>query len=342
MKYGKGINIMKRKLISIALTFCLTLCLIGAPVAFAEAGPSSWAEEQVGEAIAAGFVPHYLQFDYTEAATRAEFCALAVALYEKMTASVITERVKFIDTNDVNVEKAAAIGVVSDVGDNKFAPDAELTREQAATMLVRLVGRIASAPLTRSTPTFADSSSISLWAREGAGLMQASGIMGGVGGNTFAPKSPYTKEQSIVTILRARDYIIVFEQEKEAMLAEFADRVHTLSNAERAKVGLSPFGKREQLSAAAAIRALELEVYYSHDRPDGSDCLTVLDELGIRYSAAGENIAMYQRTPEEVIKDWMNSPGHKANILHRSLGNMGVGVHMDSSGRLHWVQLFTN
>jgi hypothetical protein len=163
--------------------------------------PSSWAVEQVNEAIAANLVPPSLQAKYTQATTRAEFCALAVALYETVTDRVVSERKTFDDTKDVNVEKMAGVSVVSGVGNNKFAPDDKLTREQAAAMLARLAEAIGK-PLTKKAPAFNDNGSISPWAKEGVGQIQAAGIMGGVGNNTFAPKDPYTREQSIITILR--------------------------------------------------------------------------------------------------------------------------------------------
>ena len=101
----------------------------------------------------------------------------------------------------MNIEKTAAIKVVYGVGDNKFAPDTPLTREQAATMLSRLADAIGQ-PLENEEATFNDNEEISSWAVEAVGQMQITGIMGGVGDNRFSPKSPYTREQSIVTILR--------------------------------------------------------------------------------------------------------------------------------------------
>jgi len=99
------------------------------------------------------------------------------------------------------VEKAAFIGVVNGVGDNKFDPDAQLTREQAATMLSRLADAVGK-PLPKQAAAFKDNGDISDWALESVGQMQAAGIMNGVGDNIFAPQDPYTREQSIVTILR--------------------------------------------------------------------------------------------------------------------------------------------
>ncbi|MDL2287921.1 leucine-rich repeat protein [Oscillospiraceae bacterium OttesenSCG-928-F05] len=167
---------------------------------------STWAQEGITNAVAANLVPQNLQSAYTQATTRAEFAALAVALYEQVKGAEITERKTFDDTNDINVEKAAAIGIVSGVGDNKFDPNSGLTREQAAVMLARLANVIGK-PLDTQPATFADNSSIATWAIVEVGQIQAAGIMSGVGENTFAPQSAYTREQSIVTILRLYDVV---------------------------------------------------------------------------------------------------------------------------------------
>ena len=163
--------------------------------------PSIWAVEQVGAAMTLGLVPESMQFEYTKATTRAEFCMLAVMLYETVKGEEITGRKTFSDSNDVNVQKMAALGVVNGVGGDRFSPNTNLTREQAATMLSRLANAIGK-PLTGYSPTFSDNASITSWAFDAVGEMQLAGIMSGVGANTFAAKNPYTREQSIVTMLR--------------------------------------------------------------------------------------------------------------------------------------------
>ena len=165
------------------------------------AGSSEWARSQIEMAISVGLVPSSVQGNYTQAITRAEFCALVVRLYENLTGQVITERVRFNDTNDVNVQKAAAIGVVQGVGSNRFNPDGRLTREQAAVILARLSSELGR-PLPTSESSFSDQYLISSWAREAVGQVHAAGIMSGVGDNTFAPRNQITREQSIITILR--------------------------------------------------------------------------------------------------------------------------------------------
>ena len=112
-------------------------------------------------------------------------------------------------------------------------------------------------------------------------------------------------------------------------------------NIEREKAGLAPLAMDAALSAAAQVRAQEIDVSFSHTRPDGTSCFTVLKEFGIGYRACGENIAKGSPSPARVVEGWMNSAGHRANILNANFTTIGVGVHADAAGTLHWAQLFT-
>ena len=170
---------------------------------------SEWAVESIRMAYSLGLIPHSLfasPRNYTINITRAEFSVLAVALYEHFR-EPITGRVTFTDTTDPNVEKAAYLGIVTGVGNNLFAPDAPLTREQAAVMLSRLMGLLGMGVYEAVPPNFSDANEISNWAIMSVGHMQSSGIMSGVGDNRFAPQNPYTREQSIVTIIRLFDLV---------------------------------------------------------------------------------------------------------------------------------------
>lgn len=123
---------------------------------------------------------------------------------------------------------------------------------------------------------------------------------------------------------------------------DYATQVLALVNAARAEEGLSPLELDPVLCTAASVRAQEIVGTLSHTRPNGASCFTVLDEYGISYMASGENIAAGQSTPEEVVTSWMNSLGHRANILSSSFQRLGVGF-METAGGYgyYWVQLFT-
>jgi len=168
--------------------------------------PSNWATGQVEAAIEGGLVPAAMQSNYLHVITRAEFCSLAVQLCEKYMGQQITGRASFTDTTDINVQKMAALGVVSGVSETLFAPHSALTREQAASILVRLAN-VCGLSLPKTAATFSDSASISDWALESVGQVQAVGLMGGTGNGNFSPQDPYTREQSIVTLLRLFEWI---------------------------------------------------------------------------------------------------------------------------------------
>ena len=124
-------------------------------------------------------------------------------------------------------------------------------------------------------------------------------------------------------------------------LSSDVSQVLTLVNSERAKNGLSALAYSSELSAAAEIRAKEIVRSFSHTRPNGSSCFTVLAENGITYRTAGENLAYGQRTASAVMNGWMNSSGHRANILGRGFGRIGIACYTQN-GVKYWVQIFTN
>ena len=123
--------------------------------------------------------------------------------------------------------------------------------------------------------------------------------------------------------------------------SSFVQKVVELTNQERIQEGLEPLSISKAAEAAAAVRAEEIVSSFSHTRPNGSNFSTALKEQGTSYRTSGENIAWGQKTPEEVVTGWMNSSGHRANILNSKFTSIGVGVYRSSSGRLYWVQLFT-
>ncbi|MDD4842978.1 MAG: CAP domain-containing protein, partial [Anaerotignum sp.] len=119
-------------------------------------------------------------------------------------------------------------------------------------------------------------------------------------------------------------------------VSAYAQKVVDLVNVERAKAGLSALQIDPAVTKAAQVRAKEIQSSFSHTRPDGRSCFTALDEAKASYRGAGENIALGQKTPEEVMNGWMNSAGHKANIMNPNFKYIGVGVDGNA-----WTQMFT-
>ena len=198
---------MKRTIAAI-----LSAAMLVTAAAAAEA-PSSWAKSAVDTARNAGIVPEQVDQAYTQSITRADFCALAAAVYrtwEKSgnVKSVEKTAVSFSDTKDEDVLLCASLGVVNGVGNGKFAPQQQLTRQQAASMLHRLGNLRKNAKnevKDRMPHVFADGADIQAWARSDVYWAYNSGVMNGVSGNRFAPNNSYTHEQSIATMLRLYD-----------------------------------------------------------------------------------------------------------------------------------------
>ncbi|AUS96893.1 hypothetical protein CDQ84_01945 [Clostridium thermosuccinogenes] len=120
------------------------------------------------------------------------------------------------------------------------------------------------------------------------------------------------------------------------------NEVIRLVNAERSKRGLQTLTANWELSRVARYKSQDManKGYFSHTSPTYGSPFAMMESFGIRYSAAGENIAKGQRTPQEVMNSWMNSPGHRSNILSPSYTQIGVGVAKDSAGRYYWTQMF--
>lgn len=123
--------------------------------------------------------------------------------------------------------------------------------------------------------------------------------------------------------------------------SSFASQVLKIVNQERAKAGVSALTMSNELVAPANKRAKEIKQSFSHTRPNGTAWSTVLSEYNVSVSAAGENIAYGYNTPEKVMEGWMNSPGHRANILNASFHHIGIGVY-NVNGTVYCSQLFSN
>ncbi|WP_427110543.1 CAP domain-containing protein [Lysinibacillus xylanilyticus] len=119
----------------------------------------------------------------------------------------------------------------------------------------------------------------------------------------------------------------------------FEQEVVKLTNAERTKAGLAPFKTDDKLMAAAREKSQDMQSknYFSHTSPTFGSPFDRMKALGITYKSAGENIAQGQRTPQEVVQAWMDSPGHRANILNAKFTHIGVGYVKSGN---YWTQQF--
>lgn len=119
-------------------------------------------------------------------------------------------------------------------------------------------------------------------------------------------------------------------------------QVADLVNQQRAAQGLPALKFNAELSKVAEAKAADMrdKGYFDHNSPTYGSPFDMMKQFGITYRAAGENIAKGYKTPAAVMDGWMNSPGHRANILNSNFTEIGVGYVTDGNGTGYWVQMF--
>ena len=122
----------------------------------------------------------------------------------------------------------------------------------------------------------------------------------------------------------------------------FQKEVVRLVNVERAKVGLKELSFNAELSNVATLKSQDMinKNYFSHTSPTYGSPFEMMKKFNISYKTAGENIAKGQKTPAQVVNAWMNSQGHRENILNKNYTEIGIGVAKDAKGTLYWTQMF--
>jgi hypothetical protein len=168
----------------------------------------------VAKAVDKNLVSEDIRLWWKDSCTREEFCRMLSLSVKEITGKTIaelsagSEALTFSDCDNPDVLAASALGIVNGIGNDRFAPNRFITREQAAAMLAR-VAAVLDVPLTGDSVSFADEDQISDWARAGIDAVSRilcgeakTPLMQGVGGNQFAPQDYYTVEQSAITMLR--------------------------------------------------------------------------------------------------------------------------------------------
>lgn len=129
---------------------------------------------------------------------------------------------------------------------------------------------------------------------------------------------------------------IIIAQNEQASVEQ---EVVRLVNVERAKAGLSPLTSDWELARVAKYKSQDMhdKNYFSHTSPTYGSPFNMMKNFGISYKSAGENIAKGQKTAAQVVNAWMNSSGHRANIMSTSYTHIGVGYVVDGH---YWTQMF--
>jgi len=212
---------MLKKALSLSLTLIMVLGMLSVTALAADVDGkySVWAADTMQTAEGAGLIPDSLKgADFTKPVTRAEFAAISVKFFEALTGVKLTPAPDstFSDTEDAEVLKAYNVGITAGVSADRFDPDAILSREQAATMMTRVL-KAAYIPgwtlqtdddytLTYTPPAqFADDAKISDWAKPSVYFMAAKGIIVGTGNNNFSPYTEATREQALAIAVRIID-----------------------------------------------------------------------------------------------------------------------------------------
>lgn len=172
-------------------------------------GASAWAKAELDKAAGYGLITDRIKGDMSGKITREEFAEIAVKLYEKYTGKIATAgSMSFTDTTNPEVLKAANLGLVQGVGNNQYAPNQLVTREQMATILLRALRVIE--PQENFTPgvseKFADDDKVESWARDGVYYCAGAKIVTGVGENMYNPDGDATREQAVIVCTRAYEY----------------------------------------------------------------------------------------------------------------------------------------
>lgn len=132
------------------------------------------------------------------------------------------------------------------------------------------------------------------------------------------------------------------EVKPEENFSAYQQEVLRLVNIERQKVGVAPLALDSSLSNVATVKSQDMidKNYFDHNSPTYGSPFDMMKQFGISYRAAGENIAYGQDSPAEVMNSWMNSSGHRKNILSADFTHLGVGVAKKSNGTIYWTQMF--
>lgn len=259
--------------------------------------PSEWAKKEINSAGVAGIIDRNKKYLYKENITREEFCEL---VYNTIKAALkktytIKTSFKFEDTDNETVVILNRVGIINGKSETKFAPDDFLTREEAATIINRMIEKVFPSMIsTQLYFEFEDSENISDWAMDSIQSICNFKFMNGVGNGKFAPKDTYTTEQAIVTLAR------VFESAQETGAAEESSNVGIIGGADGPT----------SIIVGENVNVIEKDKY-SDFRVNASKNLTKVDDFYIDEAiklivesgklAADKEFITYYTTEEEMV-----------------------------------------
>lgn len=334
-----------KKYIGLILAILIILQPLGAETAtFSDVNTSDWCHENVTLLVREGAIQGYPDNTFRPQNT------ITTAEFIKSTMSILGyKNVPSKNTHwaDGYISKAMDLGIAS--SEISVNPDSPITRYNMARIVSNVLSHqkyMPDAELPVYESLIKDIREISKLnnpeIKEAVLTSYSSGILTGYNDGTFKGNSTLSRSEAATVLLRIKygQYRVQPELENKS---DYAQRILKLVNIERSAVGLKPLNMNTKLSKVAYEKSKDManSNYFAHHSPNYGSPFEMMKEFGISYRAAGENIAMGYPTPDAVVKAWMNSPGHRDNILNKSFGQLGVGAYNDN-GTIYWTQMFIN
>lgn len=331
-------------IIASILFFVFTASQSLAAVSFKDVPNNHWAHAEVTALVDKGIIKGHSDgtFRPEDSVTRAQSAMMIVRALKIPTDNRPNPNFKDVSPATSGYAEIAALvdlGVFAKA--QNFNPTAPATRAEVSKILVEAFKLKGTGQGVKS---FKDVSA-SHWFYSYVDTLVHNSITTGTSKTTFSPNQDVTRVQMAVFIHRSLNAVNPGNPTtpgvpagEQAMMAE----VLTLVNKERAKVGAPALKLHQGLQDAALLKSKDMadNNYFSHQSPKYGSPFDLLKLRGISYTAAGENIAAGQRSAESVMTSWMNSPGHKANILNRNYTHLGVGIFKGGSYGIYHTQLF--
>ncbi|MFC4403547.1 S-layer homology domain-containing protein [Gracilibacillus xinjiangensis] len=329
-----------KKLLAFLLFTALFLSNPLSSLAFDDLEKVPWAEDEINALYKQNIINgvNSTEFAPNRSITRAEATQLIVSANFKD--EIVEYDSSFSDVNDQYFYKdvidiATAKGVITGYPDGTFRPKHSITRAEASV----IINNAYSINLGSTKRSFSDLEN-SHWAEVAMTNLSSNRLINGYPDGTIRPSNEITRAEFAVILKTVLDYkngIIPEETE-----TTYEEEVVRLTNIERANHGLAPLEMDAKLTEVAELKSADMRDnnYFAHTSPTYGSPFNMMDQFDIQYLVAAENIAAGQRTPEEVVNSWMNSEGHRANILREEITHIGVGYVEGGSYNTYWTQMF--
>ncbi len=332
-----------RKIIGLFLVILIMVQPLTAKAAdFRDISPSDWYHENVSLLVREGAIQGYPDntFRPSNTMTRAEFIKSTMSILGYT--HIASQGTHWADGY---ISKAMSLGIVCK--DTPTNPDSPISRYDMA----RIVSNVLSFQSFRPQAGLPEYEALLKDIKEISSLVNpeikeavlnsyASGILTGYTDGTFSGSKTLSRSEAATVLLRIKHerYRV---QPNVNTAADYPQRVLELVNVERTANGLSALKMHSELSKVAYEKSRDLAIYdyFAHTSLNYGSPFDIMQQFGISYGYAGENIAMGHKTPEAVVKAWMESPGHRQNILNVDFRNIGIGVYNDN-GTIYWTQMF--